>query len=181
MTVIMLSCSRLFFRQSYSSEGSSISFGKSIIIISDTTLNYSIKFGGLGVSTTIGYKLLDSLLLIDSVDIYNSDSFQQITNDIFSHTFLYSKDSLIELETNQLYYTNKYSRDLIGSSNNPNVYLIVNGKKKKLRKLNMKRFREKYFTKKYELIELNKGDAKNKYDIDTNDITFKVEKNKRLQ
>ena len=108
LIVIMISCSRLFFRQSYSSENSSSSFRKSIILINDTTLNYSIKVGGIGSATTIRYKIKDSVLIIDSVDIYERNSFQEFTDEVFNHKFKYSKDSLIDLNNNEKYYDQRY-------------------------------------------------------------------------
>lgn len=147
---------------------------KSIILISDTTLNYSISFGGLGVSTTIGYDLSDSILLVDNVDIYNRSSFQEITNDIFGHKFYYFKDSLIDINRNDLYY----SRKLIQKKYNPNkmsdVYIIVNSKKHKINWLNRRRFKKVFNTEKYTLKKVCNKQAKEKYDIDINDITFEV-------
>ena len=77
---------------------------KAIILISDTTLNYSIRFGGLGVSTTIGYTLSGNELIVDTVDIYNRSSFQEIENDIFGYRFYYFRDSLVGINNNELYY-----------------------------------------------------------------------------
>jgi hypothetical protein len=77
---------------------------KSIILLSDTTLNYFRKYGSLGYINTIGYTRLGASILVDSVDEYNSNSEDQITRDIIGKFFLYTKDSLVEIDSNQLYY-----------------------------------------------------------------------------
>jgi hypothetical protein len=106
--LVIFSCNRVFFPYPYSSANYSASSGKSLILISDTALNYSIRFGGLGVATTIKYKILDSLLIIDSIDIYGRRTFQEITSDVFNHEYIFSKDSLVDLVNNERFYGEKY-------------------------------------------------------------------------
>ena len=99
---------------------------KSIILTSDTTLNYFERTGSLGYLNTIGYTILDTILLIDSIDKYNSNSDNQIISDIIGKTFLYTKDSLVEIESNQLYYRRPKSYRL--KYKNTGGYLIIQEK-----------------------------------------------------
>ncbi|MDX1830512.1 MAG: hypothetical protein R3342_13310 [Lutibacter sp.] len=80
---------------------------KSIVIVSDSTLNYTVLLGDIGASTTIKYDLRNGLLKIDSVDIYNRKSFQGYTNEIFGYEFKYSNDSLIDQKNGEKYYRTK--------------------------------------------------------------------------
>ena len=77
---------------------------KSIVIVSDSTLNYSVTYGDIGKSTTIKYKRLNDILKIDTVDIYNRKSFQKCTNEIFGYEYIYSNDSLIGKNNGEKYY-----------------------------------------------------------------------------
>jgi hypothetical protein len=83
---------------------------KSIILISDSTLNYTVRYGDIGASTTIKYKITDNVMIIDSIDIYNRKSFQSYTNEIFENNFLYSKDSLTDIGNNDKYYVDKVKK-----------------------------------------------------------------------
>jgi hypothetical protein len=89
-------------------DSNKINTRKSIILTSDTSLNYSILLGGIGILTTINYKTIDKLIVVDSIDIYNRDSFQDFTNEIFNHKFIYSKDSLVDLINDEKYYNPRY-------------------------------------------------------------------------
>ena len=80
---------------------------RSIVIVSDSTLNYTVMIHDFGASTTIKYKLENELLKIDSVDIYNRNSFQNYTEEIFGLTYKYSKDSLTDIRNGQKYYSPK--------------------------------------------------------------------------
>ena len=77
---------------------------KSIVIVSDSTLNYTVLLGDIGASTTIKYKIENQLLKVDSIDIYNRKSFQGYTNEIFGYKFKYSNDSLIDKMNGEKYY-----------------------------------------------------------------------------
>lgn len=80
---------------------------RSIVIVSDSTLNYTVMIHDFGASTTIKYKLENELLKIDSVDIYNRNSFQNYAEEIFGLTYKYSKDSLTDIRNGQKYYSPK--------------------------------------------------------------------------
>lgn len=79
---------------------------RSIILIDDSTLNYSIRSGGIGWSASIRYKLSGQYLIVDSIDINNKTEF--IDEDIFNHEFLYSRDSLVDIDNREKYFTDRY-------------------------------------------------------------------------
>lgn len=147
---------------------------KSIILISDTTLNYIIRFGGLGVSTTIEYTISDNELIVDTVDIYNRSSFQNIDNDIFGYRFYYYRDSLVGINNNELYYSNKFIKKEHNPSKSPSIYLVFNNKKYKLNRINRSRFKRIFSSEDYTLNKLCNKVAKEKYSIDLKSVTFEV-------
>lgn len=80
---------------------------KSIVLISDTTLNYNIRYGGIGASTTIKYKIENQLLIIDTVDIYGRNSFQSYTDEVFGNIYSYSEGSLVNKKNGDKYNVKK--------------------------------------------------------------------------
>jgi len=77
--------------------------GKMIILLNDTILQYNRNYGGIGWSTKISYSLRDNLMIVDSLDVFG-----RISNPEFTKSgFTYSKDSLINNETGQIYYNYK--------------------------------------------------------------------------
>lgn len=147
---------------------------KSIILTSDTSLNYSILLGGLGISTTINYQTIDTLLVVDSIDIYNRDSFQDYTNEIFSHEFIYTKDSLVDLINGEKYYSPRYIDKHFTTKKWNKFYIIVDGKKKKIPSLSSKRILSEIDIDKYVLTEMTKSEAKERFGIKPKYITFRL-------
>lgn len=80
---------------------------RSIAIVSDSTLNYTVRIHDFGAITTIKYELENELLKIDTVDIYNRSSFQNYAEEIFGLTYKYSKDSLTDIRNGEKYYSTK--------------------------------------------------------------------------
>jgi hypothetical protein len=132
--------------------------------------------GGIGISTTITYKKIDNEITVDSIDIYNRESFQNITNEIFSRKFAFSKDSLVDLENQDIYYSAKYVKNKTKENEFKGVYIVSDGNKKRLNRLNEKRIMRKITSGNYDLTEISKEDAMNIYNIDRNYITFKLTK-----
>ena len=74
--------------------------GKLIILLNDTILQYKKYYGGIGWSTEIRYYLDDNLMIVDSLDVFG-----RISNPEFTKSgFTYSKDSLVNNETGQIYH-----------------------------------------------------------------------------
>jgi hypothetical protein len=147
---------------------------KSIIITSDTTLKYSISLGGIWIATTINYRTIDKLIVVDSIDIYNRDSFQDYTNEIFNREFIYSKDSLVDLINGEEYFSPRYIDKHFTTIKSNKFYIIVDGKKKKISSQNSKRIFSKIDTDKYELTEMSKSEAKKRFGIKPKYITYKL-------
>jgi hypothetical protein len=80
---------------------------KSIIIINDSTLEYSIRLGHIKTGTTINYRIKNNILKVDTIDIHNRNSFQDYTNEIFGGNFLFSKNSLIDKSNGEKYNLTK--------------------------------------------------------------------------
>ena len=78
---------------------------KSIVLVSDSTLNYSIIYGHIGSSTKIKYRISNDTLILEPKDIYGKELKTEKSN--FSNVYLYSTDSLISLQNNERYYINK--------------------------------------------------------------------------
>ncbi len=76
---------------------------KSIILMNDSILCYSKRYGGLASATYVRYKMVGNQLVTDSVDIYGYYN-DKISNMHFSC----SKDSLVNAETGERYFTERY-------------------------------------------------------------------------
>ena len=76
---------------------------KSIILRNDSILEYWKRYGGIGSSMIIKYALIDNELIVYPTDVegYN-------VPDISDMHFLYSRDSLINIKTNEKFYNQKY-------------------------------------------------------------------------
>ncbi len=141
---------------------------KSIVIVSDSTLNYTVLLGDIGASTTIKYELNNGLLKIDTIDIYNRKSFQGYTNEIFGYEFQYSNDSLIDKKNGEKYYINKPRKKA------DHFYIVY---KNKVHRIKSQRSADRIF-RKIEPIDtsrlkiMNKEIAKSKHGINKRYKTF---------
>ena len=77
---------------------------KGIDLENDSILVYWKSYGGLGSMKTIRYTLTGNDLIIDSLDIYK----RAVPEEISGTHFAYSKDSLINKKTNEIYFNQKY-------------------------------------------------------------------------
>ncbi|MCP4052529.1 MAG: hypothetical protein GY739_05570 [Mesoflavibacter sp.] len=93
---------------------------KSIILISDSTLNYSKIYGHLGASTTIKYRKSNDTLILESQDIYGKNLTEN--NPDFSNLYLITNDSLTNLMNKEKYYSTDYLKN---SSKKPKGFYIV--------------------------------------------------------
>lgn len=76
---------------------------KGITLKNDSILEYWKRYGGLYSNTAIKYTITNNELIIDSLNMEGFD-IQNITG----MCFLYSKDSLVNKQTNERYYNQKY-------------------------------------------------------------------------
>ena len=144
---------------------------KSIIFISDSTVNYSKIYGHLGAVTTIKYKISNDTLILEPKDIYGKKLTEN--NPDFSNLYLVSNDSLTSLVNNEKYYSTDYLKN---SSENPKGFYIIYENKAykiksqksadrilgKIENMDSKRF-----------IELDKEIAEKKYGINRKYKTLK--------
>jgi len=80
---------------------------KSIIIINDSVIIYTKRFGGISFSDSIKYKLNQNILTIDSVNYFNKRI------DISNMDFYYYKDSIVSIQaSNERYLNKKYLNKL---------------------------------------------------------------------
>jgi hypothetical protein len=79
------------------------SIPKYITIKNDSIIEYSKCYGGIYGNTEIKYEIVNNELITDSVNI-NGYEISSVTN----MRFLYSQDSLINKQTNEKYYNQKY-------------------------------------------------------------------------
>jgi hypothetical protein len=142
---------------------------KSIILISDSTLNYSIIYGHIGSSTKIKYRISNDSLILEPKDIYGKELKTKKSN--FSNVYLYSTDSLISLQNNERYYINK------PKEKTDHFYIVY---KNKVHRIKSQRSADRIL-RKIEPIDtnrlkiLNKEIAKRKYGISKKYKTFKYE------
>jgi len=139
---------------------------KSIVLVSDSTLNYSIIYGHIGSSTQIKYKISNDSLILGSKDIYGKEL--KTDNSNFSNTYLYSTDSLISLQNDERYYAEKPREKA------KHFYIVY---KNRVHRIKSQRSADRIF-RKIEPIDttrlkvLNKDVAKLKYGINKKYKTF---------
>ena len=76
---------------------------KTIVLKNDSVLEFRKRHGGLGSLITIEYTLVDNEIVIDSTDV--TVRYIPELSDIH---FLYSRDSLVNRQTNEKYYNQKF-------------------------------------------------------------------------
>ncbi len=136
---------------------------KSIVFISDSTVNYSKIYGHLGASTTIKYRKSNDTLILESQDIYGKNLTEN--NPDFYNLYLISNDSLTSLINNEKYYSTDY---LKSSSKKPKGFYIVY--KNKVYKIKSQKSADRILGKIQNMdanrfVELDRDFAKKKYGI----------------
>lgn len=82
---------------------------KSITLKNDSILEYYKSFGGLGSITTAKYSLIDCQIKVDSLDVYGRVGPKEFLN----MNIIYSIDSLVNNQTGEIYYNQKYLDKLL--------------------------------------------------------------------
>ena len=136
---------------------------KSIVFVSDSTVNYAKIYGHLGASTTIKYRKSNDTLIFESQDIYGKNLTEN--NPDFSNLYLISKDSLTSLMNNEKYYSTDY---LKSSSEKPKGFYIIY--ENKAYKIKSQKSADRILGKIQNMdanrfVELDKDFAKKKYGI----------------
>jgi len=144
---------------------------KYISLQKDSILNYTVIYGHIGSSAKIKYRIINDTLITDKKSLNGIPLTKENSENEFANKFLYSKDSLRNIETGELFYSNGVRKKENGF--NP-ICLINNGK---LIKLETRREAIKYFKKadpNKKLNAINQDTAKIKYGIDRRFVTFKI-------
>ena len=76
---------------------------KTIVLKNDSVLEFRKRHGGLGSLITIEYTLVDNEIVIDSTDVTG-----RYIPELSGIHFLYSRDSLVNRQTNEKYYNQKF-------------------------------------------------------------------------
>jgi hypothetical protein len=144
---------------------------KSIVLISDSTLNFTTIYGGLGNSTKIKYRLSNDSLILKTEDIYGR-KLENVFED-FSAFYKYSADSLISLQNDEKYYSDSYINSKTKKGFEP-FFIIIDNKKHKITGKKRARRILKKVNPEDNFAELDKDIAKSKYGIEKRFKTFKV-------
>lgn len=76
---------------------------RTIVLKNDSVLEFRKRHGGLGSLITIEYTLVDNEIVINSADVT-----RRYIPELSGIHFLYSRDSLINRQTNEKYYNQKF-------------------------------------------------------------------------
>jgi len=144
---------------------------KSIILISDSILNYSVIYGHIGSLAKIEYRISNDTLImgkksLNGIPLVNLDIDKE-----FANKFLYSKDSLRNIETRELFYANSGRNK---KNKFDQFYVVLSDTIIKLdnRRKAIRVIKKIDPEKKFKLI--NKDSAKIQYGIAKRFSTFKV-------
>ena len=146
---------------------------RSIFIENDSILRFGIRYGGLGASENIKYRKKDNYITVDSLDV------GEFANKSFGYSFEYHKDSIASEKTNDLYLSRKYLNKLDKKlKKEAKICFIVDNKKYKITSYNIKRIYKRINISEYEIIQMDKDEAKKLYGIDEKYTTLKFSKKK---
>ena len=143
-----------------------------ISIRNDTTMRFSVTYGGISISGSAKYVtngnelVVDSLQLMEIWGLYNLETYYEI----FGTNFIHYKDSLVNNKTNDLYCNQRYMKKDRGTI----CFIILDDKKIKLTSFNNKRIWRKIKLENYDIVEISKVEARKLYKIKENYNTLKL-------
>ena len=146
---------------------------KSIVFISDSTVNYSKIYGHLGASTSIKYRISNDTLILETQDIYGKNLTEN--NPDFSNLYLINNDSLTSLTNNEKYYSESNLKSKRKKGFEQFYFIIDNQKYKMTNRRNAIRFVKK-LDPESEYKVLDKRIAKSEYGISEEYLTFIIKK-----
>ncbi len=144
---------------------------KYITFETDSILNYTVIYGHLGSSAKIKYRITNDTLITDKESLNGIPLTKENSEKEFANKFLYAKDSLRNIETGELFYSDEIRK----KENGFNPICLI--KDEKIIKLETRRKAIRYFKKSdpnKKLNPVNQDTAKIKYGIDRMYVTFKV-------
>ena len=134
-------------------------YRRSISIQNDTTIRFYINYGGLGSSNNAKYVMDGNEIIVDTVHM-GLDLLE-----IFGYNFIRYKDSLVNNNTNDLYYSNKYYAKKPKYKIGTLCFIIINDKKVRLTSFNYKRVLRKKEWEKFDLVEIDIVEARKHFNI----------------
>jgi len=149
-----------------------------ISIQNDTTIKFSVRYGGLLISGNAKYVthgneiLVDSLQLMEQWGLYNLETYYEI----FGANFIRYKDSLVNYKTNDLYYDQRHisKHFKMKKVRGTICFIILDDKIIELTSFSYKRIWRKMNLENYDTVEISKVEARKLYDINEKYKTFKL-------
>ena len=140
----------------------------SISIQNDTTISFYINYGGLGSSISAKYVMNGNEIIVDTIHM------EQYFLERFGYNFIRYKDSLVNYNTNDLYYSNKYYAKKPKKKRGTLFFIIIDDKKVRLTSFNHKRVLRKKEWEKFDLVEINIVEARKHFNIKEKYKTYRL-------
>ena len=137
---------------------------KTIIIENDSVLKYAEYIGHFGNVNTLEYQKTGDLLKVSGNSLTEKKGIFTLATDLYGSELVLQNDSLIIKDTGEVFYTERFLKEK-ADKKFTSFYIILEGKKKKITKLNFERIFAHPFLENYTVIEIDKEDAKRKYGI----------------
>ena len=144
-----------------------------IIVENDSILRHTELIGCFGNSNTLTYKNENGILKMSGIANTKQEGIFSLATDLYGSELKMERDSLIIIKTGEVFYEDKYFKSKTENSFEQ-FYIVLDGKRKKIRKSNIERILTNPYLKDYEVIEMNRNDAKKEYGINTKYKTLKL-------
>jgi len=153
----------------------SINKQRAVIVKNDSILSYSNFSGCLGNADTLHYtKIGNTLIPLRKVKYYEG-GYANLGAELSSSGIVIYKDSIIVKQTGEVLYSNQYKiprKKLL-------LYIIINGKKKRITKHNIQKIDIDF--DQYDAVKIDKEIAKEKYGINIKYLTLELIKKNTLK
>ena len=144
-----------------------------IIVENDSILRHTELIGCFGNSNTLNYKNENGILKMSGNDKTKQEGIFSLATDLYGSELKIEKDSLVIIKTGEVFYEENYFK-LKTEKSFEQFYIILDGKKKKIKKSNIERILTNPYLEDYEIVEMNKNDAKKEYGINIKYKTLKL-------
>ncbi len=158
-------------KQTYQSSSSSSS-RRTIIVENDSILRHTELIGCIGNSNTLNYKNENGILKTSGNPKTKQEGIFSLATDLYGSKLTIEKDSLVILKTGEVFYEEKYFKSKNVKSFEQ-FYIVLEGKKKKIKKTNFERILTNTNLDAFEILEISKEDAKKEYGINLKYKTLK--------
>ncbi|WP_031457548.1 hypothetical protein [Flavobacterium chungangense] len=144
-----------------------------IIVENDSILRYTELIGCLGNSNTLNYKKENGLLKVSGIADTKKEGIFSLATDLYGAELKIETDSLIIKRTGEIFYKEQILKSK-ANQNFQDFYIILNDKKKKITKSNIKRILTNIDLENYDSVEMEKNNAQSEYGIDEKYKTLKL-------